>query len=123
MNYNVKNYRKNYSDNGLFSMLKKCWRKAGLPLVYKALQLYFVLQKPEVPVYAKTVIVCSLGYLISPVDAVPDFLPGGFADDLMVVSGALLTVSLFIDDDVRRKAKLLIDNLFGSGSSRYLDAA
>ena len=40
-----------------------------------------------------TVIVAALLYIISPVDVIPDFLVGGFIDDLGIIAWALSKVS------------------------------
>jgi uncharacterized membrane protein YkvA (DUF1232 family) len=45
-----------------------------------------ILQDPDVPWYAKTVAGCSLGYLLSPVQLIPTFIPIiGLLDDLAVL--------------------------------------
>ncbi|QHT67301.1 DUF1232 domain-containing protein [Rhodocytophaga rosea] len=46
------------------------------------------------PWYAKTLIVVTLGYLLSPIDLIPDFIPVlGYIDDLIIVP-ALIALSL-----------------------------
>ena len=47
------------------------------------------------PLWAKTVIIGALGYLICPIDAIPDIIPGvGFTDDLVIMT--LLIISACI---------------------------
>lgn len=42
--------------------------------------------KPETPVYLKVAMVATLVYLLSPIDIIPEFIPGlGFLDDLIIV--------------------------------------
>lgn len=51
-------------------------------------------REPRVPVIYKVIPVLALLYLISPIDAIPDFIPGlGQLDDLGVV---LLAMELFL---------------------------
>ena len=89
----------------LFTKIKKVLIKAGLELIYKVLQLWYVLQKPEVPYPIKATIVGALMYFILPVDSIPDFLPGGFVDDMAAIAFALSMASLYVDEDVNEKAR------------------
>ncbi|MCX6087596.1 MAG: YkvA family protein [Caldiserica bacterium] len=48
--------------------------------------LYFALQDPRVPFFAKTIIIFVVGYALSPIDLIPDFIPVlGYLDDLIIV--------------------------------------
>ena len=49
---------KHFSDEKFWEKLKKFAKKAGSSVVYAVLLLYFTLQKPEVPVKAKTICDC-----------------------------------------------------------------
>lgn len=96
----------------LFAKIKKVLIKAGLELTYKVLQLWYVLQKPEVPYPIKATIVGALMYFILPVDSIPDFLPGGFVDDMAAIAFALSMATLYVDEEVNEKAiKKLIEFL------------
>ena len=89
----------------LFAKIKKVLIKAGLELTYKVLQLWYVLQKPEVPYPIKATIVGALMYFILPVDSIPDFLPGGFVDDMAAIAFALSMATLYVDKEVNEKAR------------------
>ena len=89
----------------LFTKIKKVLIKAGLELIYKVLQLWYVLQKPEVPYPIKATIVGALMYFILPVDSIPDFLPGGFVDDMAAIAFALSMAALYVDEEVNEKAR------------------
>ena len=81
-------------------------KKAGSSVVYAVLLLYYTLQKPEVPKKTKAVIIGALGYFILPVDLIPDMMLGvGFTDDLGALGIALFQVAMYIDDDIKQKAK------------------
>jgi uncharacterized membrane protein YkvA (DUF1232 family) len=55
-----------------------------------------------------------LGYFISPIDAIPDVIPFvGYSDDLGVLVAAVATVSTYITDDVKAKAKAKLQDWFG----------
>jgi uncharacterized membrane protein YkvA (DUF1232 family) len=70
--------------------------------------LFYTLQKPTTPVWAKTVIIVALGYFIFPIDLIPDLVPGGYTDDFSGLFGALITVSMFIDEEVNNLQQALI---------------
>ena len=110
-------YESNYSEDGLFSVITKYAKKIGGEVIYNALQLFYVLQKPEVPLKAKATIIGALGYLISPIDIIPDFIPIlGFTDDAAAVAVALAVVCAYIDEEVNAKAKAKFDSIFGDSA-------
>jgi uncharacterized membrane protein YkvA (DUF1232 family) len=110
----MSNYEKNYSEDGFWDKLKRFAKKAGSKVVYAALLLYFTLQKPDVPTWAKTVIIGALGYFILPVDIIPDIIvPVGFTDDLGALVAAIGLVSAQIDDEVKRNARKKLREWFG----------
>ena len=64
--------------------------------------MYYTLQKPATPVWAKTMIIGALGYFISPIDLIPDFIPiAGYTDDLTALVAAIVAVAMYIDEDVK----------------------
>ena len=114
-------YKKDYSEESLFTKLLKYAKVIGVNLVYKALQLYFVLQKPELSAADKAIVFAALGYLISPLDFLPDPTPGvGYTDDALAVALAFAKVFMYIDDEVRTLAKQKLDDIFGKGTSAKL---
>ena len=115
--YNVDKYSKDYSEAGLFSKITGSIKKSGLGLIYKALQLFYVAQNPNVPMKIRAAIIAPLGYFISPIDLMPDITPFvGFTDDAAVIAGAMLIAQFYINDEVRQKAKDTIRKLFGDSA-------
>ncbi|MGS2778750.1 YkvA family protein [Robertmurraya sp. GLU-23] len=105
---------KHFSDEKFWGKLKKFAKKAGSSVVYAVLLLYFTLQKPEVPVKAKTIIIGALGYFILPFDLIPDVAVGvGYTDDLGALGVALFQVAMYIDEDIKSKAKEKLREWFG----------
>ncbi|WP_423802578.1 YkvA family protein [Neobacillus sp. SAB-20_R2A] len=104
----------NYSDDKFWDKLKKFAKKAGSSVVYAVLLLYYTLQKPEVPAKAKAIIIGALGYFILPLDLIPDVAVGvGYTDDLGALGVALLQVAMYIDEDIKNKAKEKLKDWFG----------
>lgn len=102
-----------YSDESFWQKIKDFAVKAGKDVIEMALTLYYAAQKPDIPFWAKTTIYAALAYFISPLDAIPDLTPVvGFSDDLGALALALATVSAYIDDEVKQKAKEKIELWF-----------
>jgi uncharacterized membrane protein YkvA (DUF1232 family) len=108
-------YAKDYSENSFWEKLKQFALVAGKEVIEKALQLYYALQEPATPTWAKVVIIGALGYFISPLDAIPDFTPFiGYLDDLGVLVAACATVALHITDEIKSKAAAKMAEWFDS---------
>lgn len=79
--------------------------KIGCPLLCAALKLFYAAKRKETPAWARAVMIAALVYLVTPLDAVPDVIPAaGFADDLGVITAAIATVTMYINDDVKKSA-------------------
>ena len=103
----LRKYADNYSEENLLHKISKFGAHIGLELLYKVAQLWCVLQKPEVPAKDKALIMGALGYLISPLDFIPDLTPVlGYSDDLVAITFALLKVQGYIDDEVKALSAL-----------------
>ena len=88
-------------------------KTVGVKLTYTALLLYYAYQRSDTPTWAKNIIIGSLAYLISPIDAIPDLTPFlGFTDDIGVLSLGLVTIACYIDDAVREKSKFRLHKFF-----------
>lgn len=101
-----------YSDNLFWKKAGKYARLAGIETIEIVLKLYYVLQDKDTPKWAKTIIYSALIYFISPVDALPDLLPGGYIDDLSTLLSAVATVSAHIKEDHAEKAKIKVAKWF-----------
>lgn len=99
------NYEKCYSESALWEKIKKFSKKAGKELVINVLKLYFAMALGKATPAQVAAIIAALGYFISPVDAVPDPLPGGFVDDGGVIALAVSTLACCSDPEVVAAAK------------------
>ena len=119
----LEKYRKSFSEFNFWTKLRQFAKKVGVKSVYSSLLLYFAYKRSETPGWAKRLIIGVLGYLIAPIDAIPDltvFL--GFTDDIGLLSFALVTVAAFINDDVRGQAREQLASWFPDADEADLEA-
>ena len=103
-----------YSESSFWDKLKKYALTAGADVVEKALQLFYALQSPTTPKWAKTIIVGALAYFIMPADAIPDVIAVvGYTDDLGALAAAISTVGMYITDDSNKIVKAKMEQWFG----------
>ena len=102
---NIERYQQHYSES-------KFWRKTkslGKKVLKPALTLYFVMKSPTTPLSAKIKIAGALGYLILPLDLMPDFIPiAGYTDDLAALIALVKSCMSYLtpEIEVQVKAKL-----------------
>lgn len=118
----LKKYERNYSEHGFKEKLSKYAKIIGIGAVYKVMQLWYVLQKPDVPMAQKALITGAIGYLIAPLDFIPDLAPVlGYSDDFVAITYALIQVRGYIDSEVKDKSKHFIEGVFGAEAASELD--
>ncbi|MBQ6227293.1 MAG: DUF1232 domain-containing protein [Prevotella sp.] len=98
-------YSDKFSSKGFVEKISRVAKRAGAKLVYVALVLFYTLQSKEVPVKDKAIIVGALGYLISPLDVIPDAIPiVGLSEDLTVLVYVINKIWVDVPEDVKQKA-------------------
>lgn len=76
----------------------KTWAKS---VKRDILVLYLAGRDPRVPWYAKALAVVAVGYALSPIDLIPDFIPViGYLDDLIILPVAIIIAVRLIPHDV-----------------------
>jgi uncharacterized membrane protein YkvA (DUF1232 family) len=67
-------------------MALSSWRARARQLKQETYALWLAIKDPRVPWYARLLGACVVGYALSPIDLIPDFIPVlGYLDDLIVV--------------------------------------
>ncbi len=62
------------------------WKARARQLEAEVYALYLAYRDPRVPWYAKFLVACVVGYALSPIDLIPDFVPVlGYLDDLLLL--------------------------------------
>lgn len=107
-----------YSTPGLWRTLTKVAKRASRKSLHAALVLFYCLRDKDTPTWAKGVIVGALGYLILPMDLIPDMIPGaGYGDDWGAIVAALATVAAYIKDEHKSRASEQVERLFGKSDA------
>ena len=121
-NLDFEKYEDKYSESGLWDKIRKNIAKIGVKVIYQALLLYYVAQSPNCPAKIKAGIIGALGYLISPIDLIPDIMPGiGYADDAAAIATAVALAQIYITDEIKAQAKAKIADLLGEDVLANLD--
>jgi uncharacterized membrane protein YkvA (DUF1232 family) len=106
-------FSKEYTAERFWAKLLRYAKTAGAEVAERALMLFYALEEPRMPAWAKAVIIGALGYFIAPADAIPDFVPAaGYSDDLGVLVLALATVVVYITPEVKEKARAKVKEWF-----------
>lgn len=72
--------------------------------------LYYASKNPKLPLRAKCLIIFIIGYTMSPIDLIPDFIPIlGYLDDIIIIPFLIAIVIKMIPNDIlidsKNKAK------------------
>lgn len=106
-------YANKFSQSEFVDKIANIAKRAGAKLVYAALILYYTLQSDKVSAANKALIIGALGYMISPLDVIPDAIPiAGLTDDLAVLLFVLKKVWTDVDPDIQQKAKERLSKWF-----------
>ena len=115
-------YKDNFSTKAFAEKISKIAKRAGSKLVYAAVILYYSLQSKSVSMKDKALILGALGYLISPLDAIPDAFPIlGLGDDLAVLTFALKKIWDNVSDEMREKAQSKLSKWFDEDEISEID--
>ncbi len=116
------NYANKFSQSDFTEKIARIAKRAGAKLVYAALILFYTLQSDKISATNKAMIIGALGYLISPLDVVPDAIPiAGLADDLGVLIYVLKKVWTDIDPSIQAKAKEKLSKWFDEDEITEID--
>lgn len=100
-----------YSDKSFWHKITRFAKKTGSEALEKLLILYYCLKDAETPKKEKSIILAALGYFIMPIDAIPDILPGGYVDDLGILTMAIAKITTAIKDEHITQAKQKLNKL------------
>ena len=118
----LQKYKDRFTQKGFVEKISKIAKRAGAKLIYAALLLYYTLDSNKVSIKDKAIIIGALGYLISPLDIVPDAIPiAGLSDDLGVLIYVLYKIWDDISDDIKQKAHDTLSKWFDEDEMKAAD--
>jgi uncharacterized membrane protein YkvA (DUF1232 family) len=87
--------------------------KTDIPAVFLALK------RKETPWYAKLLAGLTVGYALSPIDLIPDFIPVlGFLDDLILLPAMVALTIRLIPADVMAGCRAEAEGMWSSGKPK-----
>ena len=107
----LQTYSKHYDKNVAYRLLKKL-RKAtrGKPgyiagpagaIVTTLGKLLSALDNPSTPPHLKALVIGAIGYIVLPIDLIPDAIPVvGWTDDLASAAGVVMAVAAYSNFDI-----------------------
>ena len=105
-------YSNKFTNGEFLEKIAKIAKRAGAKLVYIALVLYYTLQSDKVSIKDKAIIVGALGYLVSPLDVIPDAIPiVALGDDLAVLLYVIGKIG-DVSEEIKEKAKSKLTKWF-----------
>ncbi|MDO4319539.1 MAG: DUF1232 domain-containing protein [Bacteroidales bacterium] len=107
----IHRYARNFSDTDFWNKIASVAGKIGGKLLYMLLALYYSLGTASTR--DRLMIAGALGYFILPTDLLPDFLPGGFTDDLAAMTAVYQAIKGNMSEDTKNKARAKTDEIIG----------
>ncbi|HAT62508.1 MAG TPA: hypothetical protein DCS83_08230 [Prevotella sp.] len=115
-------YKDKFNKRAFIEKISRIAKRSGAKFVYAALVLYYTLDSNKVSFKDKALILGALGYLISPLDVIPDAIPlAGLSDDLAVLIYVVKKVWGDVGDDIKKKAKDKLTQWFDSDEVKEAD--
>ncbi len=82
------------------------WKQTAHDLRKEAHVFYFAFKHPGTPWYARLIAACAAGYLLSPIQIIPSFIPViGFMDDLVVLVVGFKLIKKSISPEVLQECR------------------
>ncbi len=84
----------------------KSWKAKSKRLKTEIKALYLASRHPRTPWYAKVLAALIIGYALSPIDLIPDFIPVvGYLDDLIIIPAGIALLIKIIPEDVLQECR------------------
>lgn len=110
----IKDSQQYFSEKKFAGKMVNYAKVIGIRGAYYSLLLFYAFKSPKTPKSAKMTIAGALGYLIFPLDLVPDFIPlVGLTDDTAVIVYAVYRIIRHIDEPMKQQAHEKMKKLFG----------
>lgn len=85
----------------------------------EVMALYLACKRKDVPWYAKIVPALVVGYALSPIDLIPDFIPVlGYLDDLIIVPLGISLAIKLVPKEILDECRMQAEELFRNGKPK-----
>src|SRR5215207_9498560 len=85
----------------------EAWKRRTRQLSAETYALYLAYRHPRTPWYAKNFAALIVGYIFSPIDPIPDFIPGvGLLDEMVIVPIGVLMAAKMIPRQVMKECQV-----------------
>ena len=84
----------------------EAWKQRARQLSAQTYALYLAYRHPRTPSYAKVFAALVVGYVFSPIDPMPDFIPGvGLLDEMVVVPIGIMIAAKMIPPEILEECR------------------
>ena len=100
------------------------WKERAEELEAEVYALYLAVRDGRTPLAAKAVIALIVAYAVSPIDPIPDFIPGlGYLDELVVLPVGVAVALRLVPDEVMDECRARAGEDVDVGRARWVVAA
>jgi uncharacterized membrane protein YkvA (DUF1232 family) len=104
-------------------MAFEAWKERAEELEAEVYALYLAFRDSRTPLRAKGVIALIVAYAVSPIDPIPDFIPGvGYLDELVVLPVGVGIALRLIPDGVMEECRERAGDEINVGRARWIVA-
>lgn len=81
--------------------------------------IFLALRKKQTPWYAKALALLTIGYALSPIDLIPDFIPVlGYLDDVLLLPVMVAATVKLIPKDILAQCRIESEQLWKDGKPK-----
>lgn len=103
-----------FNEQRFWTKINGSAKRAGIGVIEIGVKLFYTMRDSDTPAWAKTAIAGALIYFITPIDLLPDFIPGGYVDDMGTLLAAFSSIRKHVKEEHQKKAKEKIQQWFQS---------
>lgn len=84
--------------------------------IKKIYLLFLLLKKRKTPWYAKALAILTIGYALSPIDFIPDFIPVlGYLDDVIILPLMIIVTIKLVPKEIIEQCRIESEQLWKDG--------